>query len=101
MSARDIFISYARSDGDRDVGLLADALRSRSISYWLDDSETQPGGSPADAISDGLSLATVVLFSLPRNTFKLRAGATLRRTPPRPGSLMTPSCKLCPSGGAP
>ena len=36
MPARDIFISYARSDGNRDVALLAEALRCRGISYWLE-----------------------------------------------------------------
>lgn len=62
MPARDIFISYARSDGDRGVALLAEALRQRGISYWLDDTETQPGGSLAEAISDGLELAAAILF---------------------------------------
>jgi len=62
MPARDIFISYARSDGERDVAILATALRAMGISYWLDDSETQPGESLAEAISDGLLLAAAVLF---------------------------------------
>lgn len=62
MPARDVFISYARSDGDRGVAILADALQRRGISYWLDDTETQPGSSLAEAISDGLQLATAILF---------------------------------------
>lgn len=62
MPARDVFISYARLDGQRGVALLADALRLRAVSYWLDDVEAQPGGSLADAIGDGLQLAAAILF---------------------------------------
>jgi hypothetical protein len=62
MAARDVFISYARYDGDQSVAMLVDELRRRGISYWLDDTETQPGGSLAEAISDGLKLAAAIVF---------------------------------------
>jgi hypothetical protein len=53
----DIFISYASEDRDAVANPLTEALRSRGIKVWYDQTELKAGDSLFDSISEGLRLS--------------------------------------------
>ncbi|HXF85203.1 MAG TPA: toll/interleukin-1 receptor domain-containing protein [Anaerolineales bacterium] len=59
----DLFLSYASEDRDKLVRPVAEELRRRGLSIWMDEGEIVPGVDFVDAIQSGMKSAhAVVLF---------------------------------------
>ena len=67
IAREDVFLCHASEDKEAVVRPLAEALRERSISYWLDEIEIGWGDSVVGGINDGLARTRVVLVVISKH----------------------------------
>jgi len=68
----DLFLSYASEDRETLVGPVADELRRRGLSVWIDQGEIVPGIDFVTAIQSGMKSATATVIFLTKSFLKKR-----------------------------